>query len=198
MSGETIRSYLEGLIQEQREGWERFHREGAELLGIIALKMLEVLRRGNKILLCGNGGSAADAQHVAGELVGRFSRERRGLPAIALTTDTSILTALGNDYGFETVFARQVEALGEEGDMLVGISTSGNSPNVLKALEMARQKRMITLGFTGGSGGKMVPLCDMCFIAPASKTPRIQEIHIAAWHLICDLVEKAIYEDENP
>ncbi|MFN3820774.1 MAG: D-sedoheptulose 7-phosphate isomerase [bacterium] len=193
MSSEE-KAYLSGLIAEQREAWERFHREAPEIVLLIAHQLTEALQKGGKILLCGNGGSAADAQHVAGELVGRFARERRALPAIALTTDTSILTALGNDYGFERVFARQVEALSHPGDILVGISTSGKSPNVLEALKIAKEKGLKTIGFTGGNGGLMVDLCDLCFIAPAHRTPRIQEIHIAAWHLICDLVEKAIVE----
>jgi len=151
------------------------------------------LRAGGKILLCGNGGSAADAQHWAGELVSRFYYDRPGLPAIALTTDSSILTAIGNDYGYERVFARQVEALGRKGDVLYGISTSGNSPNVVAALEAARAQGLATIGFTGQGGGKMLALCDICIRIPSDSTPRIQEGHEVLGHAICGMIEAAMF-----
>lgn len=151
------------------------------------------LRKGRKVLFAGNGGSAADAQHWAGELVSRFYYDRPGLPAIALTTDTSILTAIGNDYGYDYVFARQVEALGLEGDVLVGISTSGNSRNVVRAIEAARAKHMVVIGFTGQSGGQVAGLCDLCFRVPSSETPRIQEGHEALGHLFCALIEAEMF-----
>jgi D-sedoheptulose 7-phosphate isomerase len=154
---------------------------------------LEALRNGNKILFAGNGGSAADCQHLAGELVARFNYDRPGLPAVALTTDSSILTAVSNDYGYDYLFARQIEALAIRGDVFFGISTSGRSPNILKALETAREKGVITVGMTGKSGGEMVELCDHCLRIPADATPRIQEGHILVGHIICDLIEQNMF-----
>ncbi len=151
--------------------------------------VVETLQNGGKILLCGNGGSAADAQHIAAELTGRFVKERRGLPAVALTTDTSALTAIGNDYGYERVFERQVEALATERDLLVGISTSGNSPNVLRALERANDLGCLTLGLSGRDGGAMNELCDLNLVIPSDVTARIQEMHILVGHLICQMVD---------
>lgn len=153
------------------------------------------LRYGGRILLCGNGGSAADAQHLAAELVGRYQRERRALAAIALTTDTSILTSVANDYDYDSVFARQVEGLGRAGDVLVGISTSGNSRNVLRAMARAKEFGLRTIAFTGGSGGEMTKLADVAIIAPSSVTCHIQELHIAAGHQVCGLVEAALAAD---
>lgn len=161
-------------------------------LEIIAEKLIGCLRNAGTIYLCGNGGSAADCQHVAGEFVGRFLRERRPWPAVALTTDTSILTAVGNDYGFEQVFARQVRALTKSGDIVVGISTSGQSPNVLSAIEAAKTIGAATIAFTGASGGPLAELTDVAFRAPSGHTPRIQEMHLLAWHLLCDRVEEAL------
>ncbi len=147
------------------------------------------LRNGQKVMLCGNGGSAADAQHIAAELMGRFLVDRSPLPAVALTTDTSALTAIGNDYAFEEIFARQVRGLGKAGDVLIGISTSGNSANVLRALEAARNLEIITIGLTGESGGRMRALCDLAICVPSSQTNHIQEMHIAVGHMICAIVE---------
>ena len=154
---------------------------------------IEALRNGRKLLFCGNGGSAADAQHWAGELVSRFYYDRPGLAAIALTTDTSILTAIGNDYGYDYTFARQVEALGRAGDVLVAISTSGNSPNVLRAAEAARARGMRVLAFTGRRGGALAPLADIAFRMPSDETPRIQEGHEFVGHLLCALVEARMH-----
>lgn len=154
---------------------------------------VEALRNGRKILFAGNGGSAADAQHWAGELVSRFYFDRPGLPAIALTTDTSILTAIGNDYGYDYVFARQVEALGQQGDVFFAISTSGNSKNIVRAIEAARSRELKVIGFTGQAGGAMAELCDICFRVPSSETPRIQEGHEALGHLLCALIEQEIF-----
>jgi D-sedoheptulose 7-phosphate isomerase len=150
------------------------------------------LAAGGQILFCGNGGSAADAQHLAAELVGRFLKERRAFPAIALHTNTSALTALGNDYGFEAVFARQVEAHGRPGDALMAISTSGSSPNVLLAVETAHRLGLVTLGLSGGSGGPLAEVCDICLTVPSTITPRVQEGHILIGHIICGLVEDAL------
>lgn len=162
-------------------------------LAAVANTCIGALRRGNKILFAGNGGSAADAQHLAGELVSRFNHDRPGLPALALTTDTSVLTAIGNDYGFEHLFARQIEAVGVRGDVFIGISTSGRSPNVLRALRTAREKGLVTVGFTGRGGGDMPALCDHCLHVPADATPRIQEGHISLGHTLCWLIERAIF-----
>ena len=151
------------------------------------------LKEGKKLLVMGNGGSAADAQHFTAEIVGRFKMERRGLPAIALTTDTSILTAIGNDYGFDRVFVRQVEALAQPGDVVVGISTSGSSKNVFIAMETARDIGCRTIGLLGGEGGTIAGVADMSLIVPSSDTPRIQEGHITIIHIICDLVEKQLF-----
>lgn len=161
-----------------------------KLLQAIALAMTAALRAGGKILWCGNGGSAADSQHLAAEIVGRFRRERRGLPSVALTTDTSILTAIANDCGFESVFSRQVEALGLPKDLLVGISTSGNSPNVVAALQAARSQGLVTVAFTGAGGGKLAPLADHLFAVASRDTARIQEAHILAGHMLCDWIEQ--------
>ena len=156
-------------------------------------RCIEALRNGRKLLFCGNGGSAADAQHWAGELVSRFYYDRPGLAAIALTTDSSILTAIGNDYGYDYTFARQVEALGQAGDVFIAISTSGNSPNILRAADAARARGIRVIGFTGASGGKLAPLADICFCMPSSETPRIQEGHELIGHLLCALVEAEMY-----
>ena len=148
------------------------------------------LKAGHKVLLFGNGGSAGDAQHIAAELTGRYKTERRGLPAIALTTDTSALTAIGNDYGFDRIFDRQVEALGREGDLLIGISTSGNSPNVINALAYGRKAGMKTLGLSGRDGGAMNQHCDLNLIIPSDDTARIQEMHIFIGHILCGVVDR--------
>ncbi|KIH75773.1 phosphoheptose isomerase [Geoalkalibacter ferrihydriticus] len=153
------------------------------------------LRAGNKVLIMGNGGSAADAQHFAAELVGRFLRERRALPAIALTTDTSLLTAVANDFGFDQVFKRQVEALARPGDVVIGLSTSGNSENVASALREARVKGCATLGLLGRDGGCIAPLVDLNLTVPVQATPHIQEAHITIIHLLCDLVERQICQE---
>ena len=159
------------------------------MLGEVGRLMANRLAAGGKILWMGNGGSAADSQHLAAEIVGRFSRERPALPSIALTTDTSILTSVGNDYGYEKVFSRQIEALCQPGDVVVGISTSGNSANVLEGLKAARGREALTVGLTGGDGGLLGPLVDYCLIVPSRDTARIQEAHILMGHLLCDWVE---------
>lgn len=166
----------------------------ADVIEQITDAIIRCFRQGNKLLLCGNGGSAADAQHVAGEFVNRFRYDHAALPAIALTTDTSILTCIGNDSAFENIFSRQVEALAKPGDILVGISTSGGSPNILKALDTARALGLTTIAFTGEKGrGKMDPKCDLCLVVPSTDTPRIQESHIFVWHVICGVVEQTIF-----
>lgn len=153
--------------------------------------MVSTLQNGNKILLIGNGGSAADAQHIAAELTGRYKSERRGLPAIALTTDTSALTAISNDYGYGRVFDRQVEALAHKGDLLIGISTSGNSSNIISAFNVAQELGCQTLGMSGKSGGEMNDTCDLNLVVPSDDTPRIQEMHILIGHILCQAVDDA-------
>jgi D-sedoheptulose 7-phosphate isomerase len=154
---------------------------------------IKALQEDRKMLLAGNGGSAADAQHIAGEFVSRYMFDRPGLPAVALTTDTSILTAIGNDYGYEKLFARQVQALGSSGDVLIAYSTSGKSPNILRALEQARALGLVTIGMTGNRGGPMRDLCDHCLEVPSSETPKIQEGHLVLGHILCGLVENAMF-----
>lgn len=170
--------------------------EDAAAIGHIATaaeKCIDAFRRGNKLLLAGNGGSAADAQHIAAEIVSRFDFDRPGLPAIALTTDTSMLTAISNDYGYEALFRRQLEANGRQGDVFVAISTSGDSPNIVKALEKARELSIDTIGLTGATGGKMAGLCDTCILIPSTSTPRIQEAHITVGHIICGIIEETLF-----
>lgn len=181
-----FQSSLDGLTKAAHSG---------ELLATahtIARAIADALKAGNKLLLIGNGGSAADAQHIAAEIVGRYKQERPGWAAIALTTDTSALTAIGNDYGFEQIFARQVQGLAHRGDVLIALTTSGRSPNILAALRTARDIGVTTVGFTGVKGESMREVCDHVLIAPSSDTPVIQQIHMMALHAICDDVEHAL------
>lgn len=162
----------------------------------ISNEIVKSLRAGGKVLFAGNGGSAADAQHIAGEFVSRLNFDRSPLPGLALTTDSSVLTAIGNDYGYADVFSRQVGGLGRKGDVFVAISTSGNSPNILKAVDVARSIGIVSVGFTGASGGKLSPACDLCLRVPSTSTPLIQQVHIVSAHLICGLVENAMFSEE--
>lgn len=168
-----------------------------DLIVAMAERTAASLRRGGKLLIAGNGGSAADAQHIAGEIVGRMLYDRAPLAAVALTTDTSVLTAVGNDYGYEAIFERQVLGIGKSGDIFLGISTSGNSPNVVRALAAARDHGLATLGFTGAGGGRMRDLCDLLFAAPSAQTPIVQQLHITAAHILCALVEHAIFPRQS-
>ncbi|WP_298432412.1 D-sedoheptulose 7-phosphate isomerase [Geobacter sp.] len=180
-------------LRSHREVMEAVERELAPQVAVFAGMLVDAFRRGKKLLAMGNGGSAADAQHFAAEIVSRFRMERRGLPAIALTTDTSILTAIGNDYGFYAVFRRQVEALADEGDVVVGISTSGSSRNVQLALELANERGCLTVGLLGRGGGTIRELVDLALTVPSPDTPRVQEGHITIIHIVCDLVEKGLF-----
>ncbi len=164
----------------------------------IAVAIVAALRTGNKLLIMGNGGSAADAQHIAAEIVGRYKRERPAYAAIALTTDTSALTAIANDYGFEQVFARQVAGLGQRGDVLLALSTSGRSANILAALRTARERGLVTVGFTGSKGEELRALCDHLLIAPSDDTPIVQQIHLAIGHAICDEIEQTMMREGAP
>jgi D-sedoheptulose 7-phosphate isomerase len=172
---------------------ELVEREMVPQIAEMAVLLADTFNKGNKLLVMGNGGSAADSQHFVAEIVSRFRMERKALPAVALSTDTSILTAIGNDYGFESVFTRQVEALAVAGDMVVGISTSGNSPNVEKALALARTRGCRTVGLLGKDGGSIKKACSLALVVPSQDTPRIQEVHITIIHIVCDLVEKALF-----
>jgi D-sedoheptulose 7-phosphate isomerase len=149
-------------------------------------------------LLAGNGGSAADAQHIAAEFVNRFNFDRHGLPAIALTTDTSVLTSIANDYSYDRIFARQLETLGNAGDVFIGISTSGNSRNIVEALKVCKKEEIVTIGLTGSSGGQMKDLCDICIQVPSDETPRIQEVHSLIGHIVCFIVEEELFGKNNP
>ena len=166
---------------------------GAALIEKMAEAVLKSLRSGGRVYICGNGGSAADAQHIAGEFVGRFMKERAPLPCIALTTDTSVMTAIANDYSFDTIFERQVNGLCRKGDALIALSTSGNSPNVIRAVEAAKRLGAVTLGFLGRGGGKLKGMCDLSLVAPAKESARIQELHITCAHILCDLVESRYF-----
>ncbi|BCG64595.1 MAG: D-sedoheptulose 7-phosphate isomerase [Methyloprofundus sp.] len=159
----------------------------------VAQKAVDIYKNGHKTLIAGNGGSAADAQHIAGEFVSRFYFDRPGLASQALTTDTSILTSIANDYGYERLFARQIQANGNTGDMFIGISTSGNSKNIIAALKECKEKGIISVGLTGDTGGKMADLCDYCIKIPSASTPRVQESHILIGHIICSVVEESLF-----
>jgi len=171
---------------------QRFFEANAGLLVAAGRRIAECLRGGGKLLAFGNGGSAADAQHLAGELVGRFRRDRAALSAIALTTDSSVVTAIGNDMGYESVFRRQVEAHGRPGDVAVGITTSGRSPNVVQALQLARERGLVTVGLTGGGGGRLAGAVDYLIDVPHAETARIQEVHVMVVHVLCQVVEEAM------
>jgi D-sedoheptulose 7-phosphate isomerase len=181
-------------FERSRDAMQRATQDAALLASAhaIALAIIDALLAGNKLLLIGNGGSAADAQHIAAEFVGRYKQERGAYAAIALTTDTSALTAIANDYGFEQVFARQVEGIGRHGDVLMALSTSGRSPNILAALRTARQRGLVTIGFTGTGGVTLSALCDHLLMSPSDDTAVIQQIHLTAAHAICDAVERAV------
>ena len=184
---------VKGQLHAHRALFEVIERDLSSQIAEMARLLTDAFRNGGKLLIMGNGGSAADAQHFAAEMVGRFKLERAALPAVALSTDTSILTAIGNDYGFDLVFRRQVEALATAGDAVVGISTSGNSANVLTALGLARERGCRTFGLLGKDGGSIKAVCDLALIVPSSDTPRVQEGHIAIIHIVCDLVERALF-----
>ena len=171
---------------------QQFARDHADRIALVAALMVTAFREGRKVLLFGNGGSATDAAHIAAEFVGRYKRERRPLPALALATDIAAITCIANDYGYDELFARQVRAHGRPGDIAIAISTSGNSPNVLKGVEAARACGMITVAWTGGSGGKLAGLVDHLFVVPSTVTARIQESHITLGHVLCELVEESL------
>ncbi|RAZ51446.1 D-sedoheptulose 7-phosphate isomerase [Campylobacter hyointestinalis] len=192
---EIINQYIKSHFEDSIQVKNQILQDKAiiELIQKVALITTNAYKNGFKTMLAGNGGSAADAQHIAGEFVSRFYFDRPGIPSIALTTDTSILTAIGNDYGYDRLFARQVQAQGVKGDIFIGISTSGNSANIIEALKVCKEKEIISIGLTGQSGGKMADLCDYCIKVPSNCTPRIQESHIVIGHIICAIVEEKIF-----
>ena len=184
-----MKAQIQKIFQESIRVKEETLKANTDKIVAVVQEIKALFKRDGKILFFGNGGSAADSQHIAAEFIGRFRKERRSLPAIALTTDTSILTALGNDYGFDVVFARQIEGLGRRGDLAFGISTSGNSKNVIEGIRQARKMGLKTVSLTGCGGGKLAGLTDISLIVPSSTTARIQESHICIAHTICELVE---------
>ena len=194
----ATRDLIENLVAESLRIKSEFFQLNAPLIEQTAGRMAKAIKDGGKILLFGNGGSAADAQHIATEFVGRFMPDRLPLPALSLATDTSALTAIGNDYGFSAVFARQIQALGKDGDIALGISTSGNSANVLEALDAARRKSIVTIGFTGQDGGKMKGHADVLFCVPSRVVPRIQETHITLGHVLCELIDRELFPEAYP
>ena len=199
MITDADRHFVSDYLRQSQAALDAFAADGGTmgLLAGMADMVVAAMRSGGKLMLMGNGGSAGDAQHIAGEFTGRLMYDRAPLPAVALTTDTSAMTAIGNDYGFDLVFERQVLGLGRAGDVVWGISTSGNSPNVVRALEAARAQGMGTIGFAGAGGGAMAACADLLLRAPSSWTPVIQQVHITAAHLVCGLVERAMFPRPN-
>jgi D-sedoheptulose 7-phosphate isomerase len=195
MDNTLVKEYIWGSFRDSIKAKQAMLENENILLSMhkISAKIVESLNNGGKVLIAGNGGSAADAQHVAGEFINRFNFDRPGLPCIALTTDTSVLTAVGNDYAFERVFQKQVEALGKAGDVFIGITTSGDSPNILEAMKLCREKCIATVGLTGQKAGKIDEFCDYMVKVPSSETPRVQESHILVEHIICGIVEASIF-----
>jgi D-sedoheptulose 7-phosphate isomerase len=191
--GNSLKEMVREVAQESLRVKERFFRENEDAIVEIALLVGKAFRRGNKILIFGNGGSAADAQHIAAEFVNRFLVDRAPLPAIALTTDTSVLTSIGNDADFSRIFSRQIEALGNKGDIAWGITTSGKSPNVIEGFRKAKERGMTTIAFTGKDGGEVLHMADHGLNCASTSTPRIQEAHITAGHIICELVERELF-----
>ena len=194
MNSERGLKHVVSSLQDGAELRSRVAQDCGETIVQAASLMIQCLESGGKLLFFGNGGSAADAQHLAAEFVGRFVLERSGLPAIALTTDSSILTSVGNDYGFDQVFARQIEALGRPNDVAVGISTSGNSPNVIEAVNKARKQKLKTIGLAGKDGGALAKCVDIAITVSSNNTARVQECHIAIGHILCELVENELFQ----
>ncbi len=181
------------VVDENQKVKEDFIKKNTSKLVYLAERIAKAFKDDRKIMLCGNGGSAADAQHIAAEFVNRFKLERPPLPALALTTDTSILTSVANDYGYEEVFSKQIKALGVKGDILLAISTSGKSASVITAIKTAKEKGLYTVGFIGGDGGEMIELVDLALAVESMNTPRVQEVHILVGHLVCELVEYTLF-----
>ena len=192
-----MKEYIKDQIKKSYETKQDIYKNEELLNKIVQVSELcvELYRGQNKTILAGNGGSAADAQHIAAELVGRYGFDRPSIPSLALTTDTSNLTAIGNDYGYDQVFSRQLEGMGQSGDVFIGISTSGNSVNIIKAFEVAKKKNITTVALTGRDGGEMAKMADIALVVPSNSTPRIQETHILIGHILCDIIEQEIFGD---
>lgn len=190
-----MKNKIKDLLKESIEVKSKLITNNIEIIEEIAKRIISTLKERKKILIFGNGGSAADAQHMAAELVGRFEKDRSPLPAIALSTNSSILTSLANDYDYSLIFSKQIEALGEAGDIALGISTSGNSKNVINAIQTAKEKGLITIALTGNDGGKLAKICNLSLIVPSKSVPRIQEAHISCIHIFCNLVENNLFKD---
>ena len=192
-----MKNYIKDQIKKSYETKQTIYNDEDLLNKIeeVAKKCVEIYRGTNKTILAGNGGSAADAQHIAAEMVGRYGFDRPSLPSLALTTDTSALTAIGNDYGYDYVFSRQLEGMGQDGDLFIGISTSGNSVNIIKAFQSAKKKNITTVALVGRDGGEMAKIADIALIVPSDSTPRIQESHILIGHILCDIIEKEMFAD---
>ena len=192
-----MKSYIKNQIKDSYETKKAIYENDILLDKIEKLSRLcvELYRGKNKTILAGNGGSAADSQHIAAELVGRYGFDRPSIPSLALTTDTSNLTAIGNDYGYDKIFSRQLEGMGQDGDIFIGISTSGNSQNLINAFKVAKEKNILTVALVGKDGGKMAQMADIALIVPSNSTPRIQESHILIGHILCDIIEKEIFSD---
>ena len=192
-----MKNYIKDQIKKSYETKQVIYDndELLERIEEVVKKCIEIYRGTNKTILAGNGGSAADAQHIAAELVGRYGFDRPSIPSLALTTDTSNLTAIGNDYGYDKVFSRQLEGMGQKGDLFIGISTSGNSINIINAFNSAKEKGITTVALVGKDGGEMAKMADISLIVPSDSTPRIQESHILIGHIICDIIEKEIFAD---
>jgi len=190
-----MREYIKDQIKKSFETKQAIYNNEILLNGIeeVAQKCIALYRNGKKTILAGNGGSAADAQHIAAELVGRYGFDRPSIPSLSLTTDTSNLTAIGNDYGYDKVFSRQLEGMGQSGDLFIGISTSGNSLNIINAFKSAKKKNILTVALTGRDGGEMAKIADISLIVPSDSTPRIQESHILIGHILCDIIEQEIF-----
>jgi len=192
-----MKAYIKDQIKKSYEAKQDVYADESLLDNIVAVAKLcvKLYQGNNKTILAGNGGSAADAQHIAAELVGRYGFDRPSIPSLALTTDTSNLTAIGNDYGYDYIFSRQLEGMGQKGDIFIGISTSGNSVNVINAFESAKKKGITTVALVGKDGGKMAKMADYALVVPSDATPRIQESHILIGHILCDIIEKEIFAD---
>lgn len=193
----SMQERIVSIFQKSIEAKQAFLKLNMDQLERVVTEIVKALQRARKVVLFGNGGSAADAQHLAAEFVNRFLYDRGALAAIALTTDSSVITSISNDYAYDQIFSRQIEALGKEGDVAIGISTSGNSPNVLLGLQKARQMGLYTIALSGGAGGKMKTAAEISLIVPSQETPRIQEVHITIGHVICELVEEALFPKER-
>ena len=192
-----MKEYIKNQVKKSYETKQAIHQNDQLLKNIelVAKKCVSLYRKGKKTILAGNGGSAADAQHIAAELVGRYGFDRPSIPSLALTTDTSNLTAIGNDYGYNAVFSRQLFGMGQKDDLFIGISTSGNSQNIIEAFKVAKEKKIFTVALVGKDGGEMAILADISLIVPSNETPRIQESHILIGHILCDIIEKELFAD---